>query len=107
MRPVGLVHKKKGAVSVADLCYTFYVRDHNRNNKSILESLQRSVEAKEKERSDKLKNGFLLAITGMTLIETLYTALTNFFSRNMVYYSSVLIVLGAFLIYVVVKKHRE
>ena len=83
------------------------IEERNRNNKSILESLQRSVEAKEKERSDKLKNGFLLAITGMTLIETLYTALTNFFSRNMVYYSSVLIVLGAFLIYVVVKKHRE
>ena len=82
------------------------ILERNRNSKAILESLQRAVEAQEKERSDDLKNGFLLAITGMTLIDTLFNAITNFSSKNTIYYASLGIVIAAFAVYMVIKKKK-
>ena len=98
------IHEEMRMIS-ADLGVSVII-ERNRNNKAIIESLQRSVEAKEKERSDRLKNGFLLAITGMTLIETVYTALTNIGSRNIYYYVSLLAVLIAYLVYIIIKKNK-
>ncbi len=98
------IHEEMRMIS-ADLGVSVII-ERNRNNKAIIESLQRSVEAKEKERSDRLKNGFLLAITGMTLIETVYTALTNIGSRNIYYYVSLLAVLIAYLVYIIIKKKK-
>ena len=98
------IHEEMRMIS-ADLGVSV-ILERNRNNKAIIESLQKSVEAKEKERSDRLKNGFLLAITGMTLIETVYTALTNIGSRNIYYYVSLLAVLIAYLVYIIIKKKK-
>ena len=98
------IHEEMRMIS-ADLGVSV-ILERNRNNKAIIESLQKSVEAKEKERSDRLKNGFLLAITGMTLIETVYTALTNIGSRNIYYYVSLLAVLIAYLVYIIIKKNK-
>ena len=98
------IHEEMRMIS-ADLGVSVII-ERNRNNKAIIESLQKSVEAKEKERSDRLKNGFLLAITGMTLIETVYTALTNIGSRNIYYYVSLLAVLIAYLVYIIIKKKK-
>ena len=81
--------------------------ERNKSSKAILESLQKAVEAQEKEKSDKLKNGFLLAITGMTLIDTVFTALTNLSSANFLYHASLAAVLIAYLIYLYVKKKRS
>ncbi len=80
--------------------------DRNRSNKAVLESLQKSVEAQEKRQSDKLKNNFLLAITGMSLINTVYAALTNLKSVNTIYYVSLSIVLVAYLVYLYIKKKK-
>ena len=99
------IHEEMRMIS-ADLGVSV-ILERNRNNKAIIESLQKSVEAKEKERSDRLKNGFLLAITGMTLIETVYTALTNIGSRNIYYYVSLLAVLIAYLVYIIIIVERN
>ena len=82
------------------------ITERNRSSKAILESLQKAVEAEENEKSEKLKNGFLLAITGMSLIDTLYTGLSNFGSKNFLYDLSLFIVLCAFLIYSFIKKKK-
>ena len=83
------------------------ITERNKSSKSILESLQKSVEAQENEKSEKLKNRFLLAITGMTLIDTVSSALTNLSSSNFLYHASIAAVLAAYLIYLYVKKHRS
>ena len=80
--------------------------ERNRNNKAILESFQRAIEAREKEKSEKLKNGFLLAITGMTLINTVHTALTTIGTKDLKYDISLLIVLCAYIVYSVIKKKK-
>ena len=83
------------------------ITERNKSSKSILESLQKAVEAQENEKSEKLKNRFLLAITGMTLIDTVSSALTNLSSSNFLYHASIAAVLAAYLIYLYVKKHRS